>query len=128
MIRSVAPSPVWAPGDMPAIINQNQLILILSKTTWLGVSAGAADCGRCDGKETSLHSHPLLLLLLLIHLLRAPVTIQRLVEALRAALATRVVEEGGGGRGWRVPGKGGNDGGGGGGDGGGDGGRKKREN
>ena len=73
------------------------------------MSAGAADCGGCDGKETSLHSHPLHLLLhlLVLHLLlllRVPFAIQS--EALGATLATRVVKEGGGGRGWGVPGGG----------------------
>ena len=75
---------------------------MLGTTTWFGVAAGTADCGGCDGEETSLHSHPLLpllhlllLQLLLLHhhlaLLRVPFIIQRLSEALRTTLSTRVV-------------------------------------
>ena len=82
---------------------------MLGTSTWFGVAAGAADCGGGDGEETSLHPHPLLpllhLLLLRHHLalLRAPFTSQRLSEALRTTLSTRVVEKGGGGGGRGVP-------------------------
>ena len=84
---------------------------MLGTSTWFGVAAGAADCGGGDGEETSLHPHPLLPLPLLqlllprhhLALLRAPFTSQRLSEALRTTLSTRVIEEGGGGGGWGVP-------------------------